>query len=89
MTDIAAILALRQGLGSGMGGLAKSAGDFDPAKFKATLTEAVQASQDALDQMGRVCALQHHTRRVNIVKDTKLGSTPFEYEHLVMPMNPI
>ena len=40
--------------------MAHSPENFDPAKSKATLTEAFEASQDALDQMGRACALQHH-----------------------------
>ena len=61
--------------------------NFDPAKSKA-LTEAFEASRDALDQMGQRCALQHHDRRVNIVKDTKLGSNPFESKLLAMPLNP-
>jgi hypothetical protein len=52
------------------------------------LTEAFEASQDALDQMGRACALQHHAWRVHIVKDTKLGSSTFESELLAMPLNP-
>ena len=45
--------------------------NVDPAKSKATLTEAFEASQETLDQIGRVCALQYHARGVNIVIDTK------------------
>ena len=70
MTGMAAIVALQQGLGSVMSELSHSPDAFDPAKSTATLTEAFVASQEALDQMGRACALQHHARRVNTVKDT-------------------
>jgi hypothetical protein len=59
MTGKAATLALQQCLGSVIGKLAKPANEFHTAKSKATLTEAFEASQDALDQMGRAYALQH------------------------------
>jgi hypothetical protein len=88
LTGMAAFLALQQGLGSVVSELAHSSENFDPAKSKATLIKAFEASQDALDQTVRVCALQHQARRVNIVRGTKLGSTPFESELLAMPGNP-
>ena len=71
MTGMAAILALQQGLGSVMSELSHSPDTFDPAKSKAILTEAFEASQETLDQIGRACALQYHARGVNIVIATK------------------
>ena len=54
MTGMAAIVALQEDLKSVMSELSHSIDNFDKAKSKATLTEAFEASQDALDQMGRV-----------------------------------
>ena len=54
MTGMAVIVALQGDLKSVMSEHSHSIDNFDKAKSKATLTEAFEASQDALDQMGRV-----------------------------------
>ena len=54
MTGMAVIVALQEDLKSVMSEHSHSIDNFDKAKSKATLTEAFEAFQDALDQMGRV-----------------------------------
>jgi hypothetical protein len=85
VTGIAAQGAVQQGLGKVMKLMTDE--PFDPAVVKATLSEVFEASQDAMDQMGRSCALQQYSRRVNLVASSGLSDTPVEKDMLQMPLS--
>jgi hypothetical protein len=58
----------------------------DPAVAQSVLQDVFEASQDAIDQMGRASALQHYTRRLQAIKVANLGGSEFEKPLLRMPL---
>lgn len=84
--NIAATAAMQQGLGRVVKDLQNNTGD--PAIILATLNEAFEASMDALEQAGRAAAINHHARRVHVIRDVGLAGSVYETQLTQLPLNP-